>query len=99
MSRANEIKESIEAAASQMDPEQARKLVLALIATGALSLKALSGIIARRAGRGGRDRNPYEGEEGYYHGGNPLANLRKREGIGSVKSRSNTRTARRNKRR
>ena len=97
MSRANEIKESIEAAASQMDPEQARKLILALISTGALSLKALSGIVKRRQGRSGKY---YPGEEGYYYAGGDLTTgLRKREGIGSVKSRSNTGKTRRNKRR
>jgi len=97
MSRASEIKESIEVAASAMDPEQAKKLVLTLIATGALTTKFLARVISRRRERGGKY---YPGEEGYhYAGGNITAGLRKREGIGSVKSGSDTRAARRNKRR
>jgi hypothetical protein len=80
---------------ANIDPEQAKKIMLSLIATGALTTKAVIGAMRRRRERGG---GSYPGESGYY-AGDPTVGLYKKEGLKSVKSRSNTGKTRRNKRR
>ena len=94
MSRAKQIIESVDAAVNAIDPEVAKKVIFGLIATGALSAKALTSYLKRRRERG----HDYYGAEGYDMG-DPTRGLYKKEGIGSVKSRTNTRKTGRNKRR
>lgn len=98
MSRASRIIDSIvenTPEAVGMDPEQARKFALALIATGALSIKAIQSALRKRREMG--SRYDYQGAEGYDLG-DPTMGLYKK-GISSVKSGTNIRKIRKNSRR